>query len=213
MSSFLHLPFELQSLILTSAFMEALESDLTSQAVRPYSTLPAYHPTVHVREGLLLLSPMHQTTYTHTLFTQLLPLTIADENILNAEETTISSNQLTRCLQLLRKQLLVDSEDVKVQMRDIVLRQPWARVAGEAYCALWRRKERAELVSEVVEAALKSIIVLDDETVIASDEEMKDLSENIETDVDSDDSDMIEDMKLSRKLDCLGSVECGGYMQ
>lgn len=197
MASFLHLPFELQSLILTSAFMQALESDLTSQAVRPYSTLSTYHPTLQLRERLSLLSPMHQTTHTLTLFAQLLPLTIADKDTLDADETTISSNQLTFCLQVLQKHILLDSDNVKRQMRDIVLRQPWARTAGETYCTLWRRKERAELVNEVVEAALKLTIVLDEDTVIASDEEMKDFSDSTETDVDSDDFDMLEDMKFA----------------
>jgi len=116
---------------------------------------------------------MHKTTSILDLFTQLLPLIISpsvsdnnseagddsndgsDLDSLIEDDLTISPNQLIHCLCRSKHLLMTDSEATKLQMRDIVLGQPWARAAGEAYCMLWRRKERAEIVGEVIEAALK----------------------------------------------------------
>lgn len=172
MPTFLHLPFELQFHILQSAFLDALDTDLSSRPVRPLSSCPSYHPSIQ-RSDILLLSPMHKTTSIHDLFTQLLPLIISpsvsdnnseadhdsddgsDTDILLEDDLTISPNQLIHCLRSSKNLLTTESEAMKLQMRDIVVRQPWARAAGDTYCALWRRKERAEIVGDVIEAALK----------------------------------------------------------
>jgi len=116
---------------------------------------------------------MHKTTSIHDLFTQLLPLIISpsvsdnnseadhdsdhgsDSESLVEDDLTISPNQLIHCLRNSKNLLMTESEATGLQMRDIVLRQPWARAAGETYCTLWRRKERAEIVGDVIEAALK----------------------------------------------------------
>jgi len=172
MPTFLHLPFELQSSILQSAFLDALDADLSSHPVRPLSSCPAYHPTIQ-RSEILLLSPMHKTTSMHDLVTQLLPLiispSVSDNNseadndsvgggemdYMIEDDLTISPNQLIHCLCRSKNLLMTDSEATKSQMRNIVLGQPWARVASDAYCTLWRRKERAEIVGDVIEAALR----------------------------------------------------------
>ena len=178
MTTFLHLPFELQSLILTSAFTAALDLDLSAGAVRAYSSVPASHPSTKSL-SISTLSPMHQCTHVYALFTQLLPLTLpppssppptaatdpigmtgeagapdSESEGDDDDDTTISSNQLIHALRQVRKALQRDAEATKAHMREIVLRHPWARVAGEAYCSLWRRKERAGIVGEVVKAAL-----------------------------------------------------------
>lgn len=71
------------------------------------------------------------------------------------DDLTVSPNQLIHCLRQSRNLLITETEATKLEMRDIVLRQPWARAARDTYCTLWRRKERAEVVGEVIEAALK----------------------------------------------------------
>lgn len=182
MPSFLDLPFELQSHILQTAFLDALDSDLSSQPVRALSDGPTYHSTLQDSD-LLHLSPMHQTTSTHDLLTQLLPLTISpcasdnnsevsdddesesesdsitasEADASNADDMTISPNQLSYCLRRSRRRLLSDAEATKVQMKELVVGQPWARERGDAYCVLWRRKERARILEEVIEAAMRMV--------------------------------------------------------
>jgi len=87
-----------------------------------------------------------------------------DDDALNL----ISPNQLIHCLRAVRKALHRDAEATKAQMREIVLRHPWASVAGEAYCSLWRRKERAVRVGEVVGAALAVIEGMGNEGAVGS---------------------------------------------
>jgi hypothetical protein len=152
MTSLLDLPFELQSQILGYAFEEALENDLASQNVQPYSKVSKHDDTIH-GTPTTALSPMHQTTNTHILFANMLSLTISPSTF-----NTLSPNQLTYCLHNIRKQIALDSIVTKAMMRDIVLSQPWARITGDTYCALWRRKERAELINEVIRSALATLV-------------------------------------------------------
>lgn len=87
------------------------------------------------------------------------------------EEMVMSPNQLITCLLRAQRDVHHETEKTKVLMQDIVLNQPWtARSSsspvaaapeqegkgfGERYGVLWRRKERAEIVGEVIQAALK----------------------------------------------------------
>jgi hypothetical protein len=160
MTTFLDLPFELQSQILGYAFEEALQDDLASQNVQPYCKVPDYN-ILTFGTPIAALSPMHQTTNTHLLFANMLPLTL-ESDVTSSTIDTLSPNQLTYCLTNLCKYIAMDSVDTKALMGDIVLRQPWARVTGETYCALWRRKGRAELVTEVIKSALDTLELFDE---------------------------------------------------
>jgi len=160
MTSFLHLPFELQSQVLGYAFEEALKDDLASQDVQPYSKVLNYN-TASPGLPTTTLSPMHLTTNTYMLFANLLSLTFPCEKTASTMDL-LSTNQLTYCLNNIRKHIAIDSIGTKALMRDIVLRHPWARITGDTYCTLWRRKERAELVKAVIESALNTLRTLDE---------------------------------------------------